>query len=365
MLLRTFCIVIVAIGFATSVMARTVKDSSGCEYNVPDEVKKVICSGPGSLRLLTYLQAERLIVGVDDLETRHNRLDSRPYAIANPWFRKMELFGEFRGHDNPERILSLARAPQVIFKTFGQMGHDPVELEQKTGIPVVKLLYGNLTDMRNRLYDSLRLMGEIIGKKQRAEEVIRFFEDSIRDLEVRTARSSGKERPVVFLGGVSSKGPHGFQSTEPSYPPFEFVHANNPAAVGGVLSSGLSHSQVAKEQIIAWDPDYLFIDLSTTLMGDDAGGLYELQNDPAYQSLTAVQGNRVFGVLPYNLYATNYGSILANAYFIGKLLYPEQFDDVDPVSKADEIYTFLIGSPVFSVMDRDFANQVFKRIKVW
>lgn len=69
MLLRIFCIVVAAFGFAPSVMGRTVTVSSGFEYNVPGEVKQVICSGPGSLRLLTYLQAESLIAGVDDLET--------------------------------------------------------------------------------------------------------------------------------------------------------------------------------------------------------------------------------------------------------------------------------------------------------
>lgn len=116
----------------------------------------------------------------------------------------MELFGEFRGYDNPERILSLTKVPQVIFKTFGQMGHDPVKLEQKTGIPVVRLNYGNLTNERNMLYNSLRLMGDVIGKRQRAEEVIRYIEDSIKDLEVRTNVSSEKKRPVVFLGGVSN-----------------------------------------------------------------------------------------------------------------------------------------------------------------
>jgi len=50
-------------------------------------------------------------------------------------------------------------------------------------------------------------------------------------------------------------------------------------------------------------------------MGDRAGGLFELKTDPAYQSLTAVQNGNVFGVLPYNWYTQNFGSILANAYF--------------------------------------------------
>jgi iron complex transport system substrate-binding protein len=99
-------------------------------------------------------------------------------------------------------------------------------------------------------------------------------------------------------------------------------------------------------------------------MGDKAGGLYELRIDPAYQALTAVKQGRVYGVLPYNWYAQNFGSILANAYLIGKLLYPHQFQDIDPEAKADEIYTFLIGKPVFREIDRMFQGLAFKKIPV-
>ena len=99
-------------------------------------------------------------------------------------------------------------------------------------------------------------------------------------------------------------------------------------------------------------------------MGDEAGGLYELRNDPAYRTLTAVKQGRVYGVLPYNWYTINYGSILANAYFIGKTLYPERFADVDPVVKANEIYTFLVGKPVFGEMNRMFQGMAYTPVKV-
>ena len=98
-------------------------------------------------------------------------------------------------------------------------------------------------------------------------------------------------------------------------------------------------------------------------MGDEAGALYELKTDPAYRNLTAVKKGKVYGMLPYNWYAQNFGSILADGYFSGKLLYPEQFRDIDPAAKADEIYTFLVGKPVFGQMDKTFHGMVFKRIE--
>jgi iron complex transport system substrate-binding protein len=68
----------------------------------------------------------------------------------------------------------------------------------------------------------------------------------------------------------------------------------------------------------------------------------------------------VYGLLPYNWYTRNFGSILANAYFLGKLVFPERFTDIVPAAKADEIYTFLVGKPVFAKMDRAFGGNAFK-----
>lgn len=335
---------------------------AGRTHSLDAQIRHVICSGPGCLRLLTYLEAQHTIVGVDDIETRRRQLDARPYAIANPQFKKAPVFGAFRGNDYPERILTLEPQPQVIFKTFAQMGHDPVELQQKTGIPVVVLKYGNLTDRRSDLYGSIRLMAEVLGRQERGEQLITYIEQAIADLEQRTAYIPLSSRPSVYLGGVAFRGLQGFQSTEPAYPPFVFLGADNLAAVKIAGRYELSSSTVAKEKIIAWDPEFLFLDLSTIRLGSDAGGLYQLRHDPSYQTLRGVREGRVFGLLPYNTYSSNHGSTLANSYYVGKMLYPEQFSEIAPKKKADEIYTFLVGEPVFESMNHMFDNMVFTAV---
>ncbi|MDO9583961.1 MAG: iron ABC transporter substrate-binding protein [Desulfomicrobium sp.] len=364
MLLRMFWSFCLVLSPATSAPAMNVADAMGRSINVPDHVERVICSGSGCLRLLTYLQAQDLAVAVDDIESKRNRFDSRPYALANPQFKDMPIFGQFRGQDNPELILTLDPQPQLIFKTFATMGYDPVELQAKTGIPVVVLDVGNLGAGRERFYSSLRLMGEVTDNSERAEELIAYFEAVIADLAARTAGILEAGRPSAYLGGVAYKGPHGFQSTEPGYPPFTFVKARNLAHEQGGAAKDVSNTSVAKEQIVAWDPEYLFVDLSTQQMGDGAGGLHELCTDPAYATLTAVREGRVFGVLPYNWYSQNYESILANAYFIGKVLYPDRFADIDPAAKADEIYTVIVGKPVFQAMNETFGNLAYTRLTV-
>jgi len=340
----------------------SVNDTTGREISLPGIPEHVICSGPGCLRLLAYLQALDIVVAVDDMEGRRPAFDARPYALANPQLAALPLFGEFRGHDNPELIASLDPQPQIIFKTFASMGTDPLELERQTGIPVVVLEYGDLYDRRDDFYTALRTMAAIVGKQERAEQVISFFGNSITDLETRTADIPEAEKRSCYVGGIAYRGPHGLQSTEPSYPPFLFVNAANVASDPGGKLADLEHADVAKEQIVLWDPEVLFIDVSTVQSDPQASALYELRRDPAYTGLKAVRNGEVYGVMPYNWYTVNYGSILADAYFVGKILYPERFEDIDPQEMADRIYRFLFGKSVFDPLNESFQGLVFRKI---
>ncbi|KUG29748.1 iron(iii) dicitrate-binding protein [hydrocarbon metagenome] len=342
---------------ANAADTRPVTDALGRTVQVPAKVERLICSGSGCLRLLTYLQAQDLAVAVDDIETRRSGFDARPYALANPQFKTMPLFGEFRGHDNPELIAALSPAPQVILKTYGTMGHDPQALQDKTGLPVVVMDYGDLGKNKAALYATLRMMGDITGKKERAEEVIAFFDKTEADLMGRVKDIPEAGRKTCFVGGIAKKGPHGLLSTEPAYQPFELAGCANVAREAG---ENLDHAVVAKEKLVVWNPEFLFIDLATAQMGESAGGLYEIKTDPVYDGLSAKASGKVYGLLPYNWYSINFGSILADAYFIGKTVNPAAFADVDPAAKADEIYAFLVGKPVFAQMTGAFGNMAFK-----
>ena len=85
-------------GTGYSSQIRQFTDMAGRTVAVPGKVDRVICSGAGSLRLLTYLKAHDRIVAVDSIELKGSPIDARPYAVANPQFKTYPLFGEFRGN---------------------------------------------------------------------------------------------------------------------------------------------------------------------------------------------------------------------------------------------------------------------------
>ncbi len=175
---------------------------------------------------------------------------------------------------------------------------------------------GNIEAQRS---DELLPVPGIVESHKRIHGCIAFFERHLAELSRRTADIPDDKRPACYIGGVASRGAHGFTSTEPGYPPFLYTNAKNVAALPGEKISAVA--QISKEKLLEWDPEILFVDLSTTTAGEQASSLYQLTHDSALSALSAVREGNIWGVLPYNSYTLNYGSVLANGYFVGKTLY--------------------------------------------
>ena len=232
------------------------------------------------------------------------------------------------------------------------------EIQEKTGIPVVMFYTGNYVTDAEKIQDTLLMLGEILGKEQRAKDLIAYFDAVEADLKKRVAGLSAGES--VYIGGVAYNGYHGLDGTDPTYYPFAVLNIKNAAGeVSSVSQTG--YAQISKEKLLEWDPDFIIVDLST-IQAAEGGALVELKNDPSYRELTAVKNSMVYTVNPHTSMNVNHETTLANAYFIGKLLYPEQFEDINPVKKADEIYTFVVGEPVFDLLSANVDNLSYQRV---
>jgi len=329
----------------------TVTDLTNRTVQVTTEPQRIVGVGAGALRMITYLQATDRVVGVDDREQlKYNTSGfgmpsgiDKPYNLAHP-----ELAGKpFIGSKSGDPELIAAQNPDVIFFTF-TTGKDADTLQEKTGHPVIGLATGDLGPGRETFYRSLRLMAKVLGKQDRAETLIAYTNSTIKDLVDRTKDIPVEKRPRVYVGGIAFNGAHGFLSTDPAYSPLLMVNGNNVAASAGPVGQMM----VDKEKLLEWDPDVIFVDeASYELVKEDL-------KDPVYQSLKAVKNDKIYGVMPYNWYANNYDTVLADAYFIGKTLYPEQFADIDPVQKADAIYTEFDGKSVYNQMKALFGGFV-------
>jgi iron complex transport system substrate-binding protein len=329
----------------------TISDLLGREVAIPADVERVIAIGPGALRLLAYAGNLDSVVGVEQMET--GDVSAKPYMLANPALAELPIIGQ-GGPNNvpdPEKILTVA--PDVIFSTYATETAAADELQSKTGIPVVAISYGpggfgSAGIFDEALQDSLLLIGRISGESDKAQVAVDFIQQTRQDLESCTQNIANADKPSVYVGGLGSRGTHGIESTQGRYPLLDIIHARN--VVDETGSSG--SIMIDKEKLLAWVPDFIFID-----QGGYPTVVEDYQKNPTfYESLSAVQNGQVYSQLPYNYYNTNIGTTIADAYFLGKILFPQAFADVDPAAKADEIYQALLGQPVYAQMAEAFGG---------
>jgi iron complex transport system substrate-binding protein len=319
-----------------STAGRTVTDLAGRKVTVPRTVERLVALGPGALRLVAYLGATDRIVGIEDMEKRMARgVYVRPYASAlDDDLLALPVVGTGGpgALPDPERIL-MCRPDLVVAVSLdpGQLNN----IQAKTGVPALYLSYGALGVWRREARRSLRLLGEVLGRAERAAAINEYVASLEQDLAGRTADIAENDRPSAYFGGISYKGAHGLTSTEAGYPPGRMARARN---VADRLATG-GHLFVDKEQILLWNPTFIFVDAASRLILDQD---FE-RNRAFYRLLEAAESGRMLSLLPYNYYNTNIELALINAYFVGKSLYPERFNDVDMADKAGEIMETFLG----------------------
>lgn len=332
---------------------QTITDLVGREVNVKVPAQRIVALGPGSLRLVAYAKGTDRVVGIEDMEKKVPT--GRPYMFAYPELKALPTIGQGGIDTVPDEEALLSVKPDVIFIAYLVDRAKADNLQKKTGIPVVVLSYGPLaTFNEEEIYRSLELVGKVIGTEQRAKEVINYVKKSQEDLRERTKGIADADKPKVYVGALGVKGTQGIESTQAEYPPFVNIGARNVVDETGKSGSLM----IEREKLVSWDPDILFID-----EGGYSKVLADAQKNPSfYQALRAVKNGQVYGQIPYNFYTTNIDTALADSYYAGKVIFPERFQDIDPVKKSEEIYTFLLGKPVYEQMAEDYGG--FKKLEL-
>lgn len=321
-----------------------ITDLADREVMVPEEIEKIIAVGPGALRLVVYLEADSMVIGIEEFERRdHNR----PYNLAKMEIRDLTVIGPQFGGD--AELIAAAEPDLIIASYLSKAEAD--NLSAKTSLPVVLInneSAGSMTE--NELTAALNFLAPLLNREQRAEEVINKYQEYKNDLISRAAEfdQSLKEKKL-YIGGIGHRGAQGIRSTEINYLPFQYLGLEN-----AFNQAEKSNIFISEEELLLKDPEIIFI---------DQGGLELVRNDlnrAEYAYLQAVNNNNLYGILPYNHYTTNFATVLADAYYIGEIIFGSDFNEIKPEEKADEIYQFFLGEKVYQDMAEIFGG--FKNI---
>jgi iron complex transport system substrate-binding protein len=316
---------------------------------IPKNLSRIVAIGPGALRLVAYLNATNLLVGVEQSELQWGCI-GRDYAMAYcSTIQRLPVIGPGgpRNPPNPEMLMQVK--PQLIVMYRGYVNlYPPDRLEAEVGVPVLVIDYGTAgyVDI-GFLEKALRLLGKALNRDERAQQLISYIDSVVQDLSNRV--KSVREKPTIYIGAISYTGAQPFTASQSMFAPLVLLNTSsivdNLKPVGGYI-------QVDFEYLLKKQPDYIFIDENNlNMVLDDFS-----KNRDQYCSLNAFKEGRIFGVLPFNYYHTNIATAFADAYFIGKVLYPGAFADVDPIQKADEIFKAFVGKPLY----QDFVKNGYQ-----
>lgn len=324
-------------------------DAFGREVEIPAEVKTVVALG-GAARIISYAGGADMLVGVTEMDK--GNIAAAPYTVVNAeHFASLATVSTGGANDTPYMEEIIALSPDLIIAKPD--GLEMIEdVSAKTGIPVLGINPEEMFD--GSFTTALEMVGKALGKEERSAEVIEYVNECEKDLQDRTKEIPDADRPSVYTGAVSFRGAHGFEGTYAQYPPFTAIGAKNVADETGQSGAFI----VDLEKVTVWDPDFIFLNPTNMHLVDEDYG----KNPAFYDSLRAVREGNVYSQPSFNYNWTNMEISIADAYYAGKIIYPKQFADIDPVQKADEIFVALLGAPFYDNLVADGSG--FDRIVI-
>jgi iron complex transport system substrate-binding protein len=330
----------------------TITDCLNREVKVePSKIKKVVCIGAGALRLYSYVGDIDKLCGVEDVEKGY-LISIRPYYDVNKdkW-ANLPSCG-YGGPKNqvaePEKIL--ACDPDVIFSLYTQSASAMDTLSTQTGKPVITLSYGNTEAFDDNITKSLNILGKVLGKESRANELVTYIDGIKSELDTKTKDIRKEDKPTIYLACQSNYGANGFQSSTSNYSIFDVSHIRNVLDENADYASKGYNKTVDLEKLVVMNPDKIIM---------DAGGLSKLKNEDfaneqkktAILSLNAIKNGEVYLQMPYNAYYTNLETAYCDAYYDAKVAYPTVFSSLDIEAKANEITKKFLGVNFYSNSD--------------
>ena len=168
------------------------------------------------------------------------------------------------------------------------------------------------------LYEAMRLLGRVFQREKRVKAAITEMEATFSLIRERASkRPAGKKRTLLYLGGQPTliSGALGINN--------EIM-----TMIGGVNLAGTIKQRstvVSLEQIVAWNPEVIFI------WGNAGYTAKDILDNPQWRNIRAVRQGRVFKAPEWSSWSPRLAML---ALWMAKQTYPEDFKDIEMAGAA-------------------------------
>jgi iron complex transport system substrate-binding protein len=270
---RAVLVLLLALISAAPVGARTVTDSAGRKVEIPDRIEKVFAAGPPA-SILLYMLAPEKMTGWPNPPTS----EERP-LIAEP-YRDLPALGRLTGRGGTANLEAVLKVKPDLILDFGSVRDTYVSLadnvQDQTKIPYI-LIDGRF----DATPAALRLLGDILGVRERAERQATYVEATFSEIDAVLATVAVEKRPRVYL----ARGPDGLETGVVGSINTEIIErAGGRNVMQAAGQKGLVRASV--EQVIVADPDIVIT--------WDRNFFAKVFDDPLWAGIKAVRDKRVY-----------------------------------------------------------------------
>lgn len=289
-----------------------VTDQLGREVEIKEEPQRIISSYYITSSLLIALEAEDKVVGLE------MKADTREiYKLAAPQFLELPAVGNSKTLNIEE---SLALNPDLMIIPTRLKEFIP-QLEALR-IPVIAVE----PESMEQFLGSIELIGEAIGKVDKANELIQYH---LEVMEMATEMTQEVEnRPSVYLAGSGDV----LKTTTSQMYQHSLIEMAGGLNVSGELTDGY-WATISPEELIKWNPEYIYA------VSYADYGLEAITEDAKYGEIDAVLNGNVY-TFPSVIEPWDYptpSSALGILWLMNNL-HPELYSKEAYLKEAEEFY---------------------------
>jgi len=246
--------------------------------------------------------------------------------MSHPELADLQVVGSpYYGTPNLEIIASLK--PDLIIVTYA----DADSVQKATGVPTISYPSTDETALALKGFEWLKMMGYILGREKRAEELSNYLNGKMNDVSSITSKISDEDKPIVYLAFWGK-----LTNTPTFYGPVGIAGGRLVADEGTTGPYSKHMWQVSKEQVIKWNPDVIFVHRTV----GDSNSTYikpkDILEDLDLKSIKAVQNGAVYNTRTF-LFGWDPAIGVVECFYMAKLLHPEEFSDMDVEKEGNEI----------------------------
>jgi ABC-type Fe3+-hydroxamate transport system substrate-binding protein len=347
-LARGVAVAALAASFAMPVWADniTLTDTLGRTVDVPEDPQRILLgfyfedfmavAGPEAY--------DRVVAISKDTWAGWRNLQWQTYAAAIPRLEQLADVGEVDAGTFSLEAAIAARPDVAVlaawqYRTLG----DVADRLEAAGIPIVVLDYNAQTvDMHVK---STRLLGQLMGEEERAARLAEEYAAAIAEVEDRLAQLPEGAGPKVYVE-LARKGR---DTVDNSYAGTQWGSVIDQLKANNIANGQISKwGKLSPEYVLAQNPQVIMLAGSGWAGRDQAvimgpGVDTALTHDrmaayldrPGWRGLDAVKDGKVIGI-----YHGGNRTLYDYAFlqFLAKVMYPEQFADMDPQATLDRFF---------------------------